>query len=59
MHRGLANPCEAEGGRERPVAYIVISVDGTVDDQNFAQQSIHDADKAYVDNLKLWGDSDE
>ena len=59
VHRGLANPCEAEGGRERPVAYIVISVDGTVDDQNFAQQSIHDADKAYVDNLKLWGDSDE
>jgi len=42
IHRGLANPIV--GGRERPVAYVVVALDGLADDtNNFPDTSVCDA----------------
>ena len=56
LHQGLASPPEAEGGRERPVAYVVVSANGATDSVNFEQQSLQDLSPADVENIPFWGD---
>ena len=56
IHRGGANPCEALGGRERPVAYIVVSANGQWDSKNFCRLSVTDALPAHIDQMPYWSD---
>ena len=54
LHRGLPSI-----GRDRPVAYVVISTGGAWDGANFPQQSIYDASPLYVDHTPYWDEVEE
>ena len=53
LHRGLPN---TGPGRERPVAYAVLSTDGATDQANFEQQSLVDSSPLLVDHAPYWAD---
>jgi len=56
IHRGLCNPSVACGGRERAIAYIVVSTSGKWDSCNFCRLSVEDALPVHVEHMPFWSD---
>ena len=55
IHRGLPNP--AEGGRERPVAYVILATGGAGEGYNFPDKSVKDeVDPQYVARYPFFRD---